>query len=146
MKENLKIWRDKNGIPHVEALNEADMYWGQGYVHATDRGMQILLMRILGQGRVSELLDSSEESLKIDTFFRKMNWAGKTSEQIEKLSTQEKIYLDSYTEGINAAFLKKVPWEFKLLGYKPERWTGFDCIMISRMIGYLTLAQSQAEM
>ncbi|MBC8186334.1 penicillin acylase family protein [candidate division KSB1 bacterium] len=146
MKENLKIWRDKNGIPHIEALNESDMYWGQGYVHATDRGMQILLMRILGQGRVSELLDSSEESLKIDTFFRKMNWSGKTQGQIEKLSAQEKSYLDSYTEGINAAFSKKVPWEFKLMGYKPEKWTSQDCIMISRMIGYLTLAQSQAEM
>ena len=146
MKENLKIWRDKNGIPHIEALNESDMYWGQGYVHATDRGMQILLMRILGQGRVSELLDSSEESLKIDTFFRKMNWSGKTQGQIEKLSAQEKSYLDSYTEGINAAFSKKVPWEFKLMGYKPEKLTSQDCIMISRMIGYLTLAQSQAEM
>jgi penicillin G amidase len=146
MKENVEIWRDVSGIPHIEALNETDMYWGQGYVHATDRGMQILLMRILGQGRVCEFLDSSEDSLKIDTFFRKMNWAGKTEGQIEKLSAQEKSYLDSYTAGINAAFSKKIPWEFKLLGYKPEEWTGYDCIMISRMIGYLTLAQSQAEM
>jgi len=146
MKENLKIWRDKNGIPHIDAQNESDMYWGQGYVHAIDRGMQILLMRILGQGRVSELLDSSEDSLKIDTFFRKMNWASKTEEQIRALTLQEKSYLDSYTDGINAAFSKKVPWEFKLMGYKPEKWTSHDCIMISRMIGYLTLAQSQAEM
>jgi len=146
MKENLKIWRDKNGIPQIEAVTEEDMYWGQGYVHATDRGMQILLMRILGQGRVCELLDSSEDSLKIDTFFRKMNWAGKTDGHVEKLTSQEKAYLDSYTEGINAAFTKKTPWEFKLMGYKPEKWTSQDCIMISRMIGYLTLAQSQAEM
>jgi len=146
MKENLKIWRDNNGIPHVEALNETDMYWGQGCVHATDRGMQILLMRILGQGRISELLDSSEESLKIDTFFRRMNWFGKTQEQLEKLSPQKNSYLDSYVDGINAALSKRAPWEFKLLGYKPEKWTAHDCIMISRMIGYLTLAQSQAEM
>jgi len=146
MKKNLKIWRDKNGIPHIEALTEADMYWGQGYVHATDRGMQMVLMRILGQGRVSELLDSSEDSLKIDSFFRRMNWAGKTKEQVEKLTSQEKTYLDSYTEGINAAFSQKTPWEFKLLGYKPEKWTVNDCFTLSRMIGYLTLAQSQAEM
>ena len=146
MQDNVKIWRDKNGIPHIEAQNESDMYWGQGFVHATDRAMQILLMRILGQGRVSELLDSSEDSLKIDTFFRKMNWTAKTADQISKLTQQEKLYLDSYVAGINDAFAKKVPWEFKLLGYKPEKWTNNDCLMISRMIGYLTLAQSQAEM
>ena len=146
MEKNVNIWRDKNGIPHVEATNESDMYWGQGYVHATDRAMQMLLMRILGQGRVSELLDSSEDSLKIDTFFRKMNWTEKTSEQIDALTQQEKQYLDSYTDGVNAALSKKIPWEFKLLGYKPDKWTSKNCIMISRMIGYLSLAQSQAEM
>jgi len=57
MKNSLKIFRDTNGIPHVDAENLTDMYWGNGYVHAKDRGMQMLLMRILGQGRVSEILD-----------------------------------------------------------------------------------------
>ncbi len=28
-----------------------------GHCHAIDRGMQMLIMRILGQGRASELLD-----------------------------------------------------------------------------------------
>ena len=66
MRSGLKIWRDINGIPHVEATNRPDMYWGQGYVHAMDRGMQMLLMRILAQGRASEFLDSSDETLEID--------------------------------------------------------------------------------
>ncbi len=30
MKEGVKIGCDENGIPHIEAQNEADMYWGQG--------------------------------------------------------------------------------------------------------------------
>ena len=37
-------------------------------------------------------------------------------------------------------------WEFKLFGYQPEPWCPEDIILISRMIGYLTLAQSQGEM
>ena len=53
MKENVQIWRDENGIPHIEADNEPDLYWGMGYVHGTDRAMQMLFMRILGQGRGS---------------------------------------------------------------------------------------------
>ncbi|MCK5097760.1 MAG: penicillin acylase family protein, partial [Desulfobacteraceae bacterium] len=146
MKQGVKIWRDKMGIPHVDAENLSDLYWGNGYVHARDRGMQMLLMRILGQGRVSEILDSSDDSLKIDIFFRRMNWSGNLKEQITELDQEKKQFLEAYCEGVNAAFAKKTPWEFKLLGYKPEKWIPDNSIMITRMIGYLTLAQSQAEM
>jgi len=145
MKNGIKIWRDEMGIPHIDAENLSDMYWGNGYVHATDRGIQMLLMRILGQGRVSEILDSSDNSLLIDMFFRRMNWAGNVKDQVDELDQEKKQYLESYCEGVNAAFAKKYPWEFKLLGYKPEKWVPENCIMITRMVGYLTLAQSQAE-
>ncbi len=146
MKKNIQIWRDKNGIPHVESDNVTDLFYGQGYVHATDRGMQILLMRILGKGRVAEILDPSNDSVEIDKFFRKMNWAGNLSEQVNQLERKEKEYLFSYCDGINEVFSRKIPWEYKLMGYKPEKWIPEDCLMISRMIGYLTLAQSQSEM
>jgi len=146
MKENVKIERDTNGIPHVQAENEAGLYWGEGWVHARDRGMQMLLMRILGQGRGSELLDAGENMLGIDTFFRRMNWAGNTKPQIDALPPKVRENVEAYCEGVNAAFAKKIPWEFKLLGYKPEPWKTEDVIMMSRMIGYLTLAQSQWEM
>ena len=60
MKENIQIWRDENGIPHVEAPSEPDLFFGMGFVHATDRGLQMLLTRIAGQGRISGVLDSSD--------------------------------------------------------------------------------------
>ena len=146
MKDNVKIERDTNGIPHVNADNETGLYWGEGWVHARDRGMQMLLMRILGQGRGSELLDAGENMLGIDTFFRRMNWAGNTKPQIDALPPKVRENVEAYCEGVNAALAKKIPWEFKLLGYKPEPWKTEDVIMMSRMIGYLTLAQSQWEM
>ncbi|MCP5108448.1 MAG: penicillin acylase family protein, partial [bacterium] len=146
MKDNVKIQRDEHGVPHVEADNEIDLYWGQGWSHARDRGMQMLLMRILGQGRASELLDSSDETLGIDTFFRRMNWAGNTGGQVDALPAETRKKVEAYCEGVNAGFNKKFPWELKLLGCKRELWTIEDVIMMSRMIGYLTLAQSQDEM
>ncbi len=142
---NPKITRDKNGIPHITAKDQNEMYWGQGYVHAQDRGVQLLLMRILGQGRLCELLNDDEESLAIDTFFRRMNWHNNLQSEFDKLTATEQGYLQAYAEGINTAFAKKSPWEFKLLGYKAEKWTPLHSIMITRMVGYLTLAQSQAE-
>ncbi len=145
MKHNVKIERDKNGIPHINANNETDLYWGEGWIHARDRGMQILLMRILGQGRGSELLDPNNDMLKIDTFFRRMNWKGNTKPQLNSLPPDIQKKVEAYCEGINAGFNKKIPWELKLLGYKPEPWKPKDVIMMARMIGYLTLAQSQTE-
>ena len=108
MKESIKIFRDKSGIPHIEADNQVDMYRGMGYIHGKDRGMQMILMRILGQGRLSELLDSSDSSLDIDKFFRKMNWKGNIEEHITELTDFETNVIDAYCEGVNEAFAEKV--------------------------------------
>ncbi|MBW2249519.1 MAG: penicillin acylase family protein [Deltaproteobacteria bacterium] len=146
MSTNDKIWRDKHGVCHVEGKDKTEVFGLMGYAHGKDRGMQILLMRILGQGRASELLDSSDAVLEIDKFFRRMNWTGSTSSEIEKFSPETKEVSDAYCVGVNRAFAEKIPWECKLIRFKPEPWCLEDIILITRMIGYLTLAQSQGEM
>jgi len=145
MQLNFKVWRDQNGVPHVEAPDEGGMYQGQGYVHARDRGMQLLLMRILGQGRASEFLEASEEMLGVDTFFRRMNWQGGAQDLIDALRPDHRRSLEAYCDGINLGLQRKSPWEFRLLGYHPEPWQPEDTILMARMVGYLTLAQSQTE-
>ncbi len=145
MNKNNKVWRDEHGVCHVEGKDKAEVFGLMGYAHGKDRGMQIVLMRILGQGRASELLDSSDEMLEIDTFFRRMNWTGSIASQIEKFSPETREVVDAYCEGVNRAFSQKVPWECYLLGFKPEPWCIEDSILISRMVGYLTLSQSQGE-
>ena len=141
-----KIWRDEHGVCHAEGQDKIAVYGLMGYAHGKDRGMQILLMRILGQGQASEILDSSDEILEIDKFFRRMNWTGNVSAEIEKLTPEVKAVLEAYCDGVNRAFAEKIPWECRLFGYRPEPWCAEDSILISRMIGYLTLAQSQGEM
>ncbi|MFZ5571322.1 MAG: penicillin acylase family protein [Thermodesulfobacteriota bacterium] len=146
MSLNNAIWRDENGVCHVQGKDKAEVFGLMGYAHGKDRGMQMILMRILGQGRAAELLDSSDELLRIDTFFRRMNWTGAVARELEKLTADAATVLESYCRGVNRAFSEKTPWECRLFGFKPEPWRGEDSILISRMIGYLTLAQSQGEM
>jgi len=141
----VKIERDEHGVPHIHAGSEADLFFGQGYIQAFDRGLQMLLTRILCQGRAGECLDSSDELLGIDIFFRKMNWGGDAGQEVSRISMLDREILQAYCEGINACFKSRIPWELKLLGYKFERWKPEDSIMLSRMIGYISLAQSQAE-
>lgn len=140
---DLSIWRDEHGVVHVRATGEGDRYWGLGYAHGLDRGLQVLMMRILGQGRAAEFLDA--ELLEVDRFFRRMNWHGGLQGEISKLSPGSRGIVDAYCAGLNARLERKRPWELKLTGYVHEPWRPQDCVLLSRMTGYLTLAQSQAE-
>ena len=104
----------------------------------------MLFMRILGQGRISEILDSSDESLQIDTFFSKMSWH-RSQPSETGLSLRAQTACEAYINGINAAFKQSTPWELKILGYQPEPWSMADIYLLARMGSYLTLAQSQGE-
>ncbi len=142
----MRIWRNQHGVAHVEGTDLSDALRGMGYAHGKDRAMQLLLMRILGEGRGSELLDASDTMLQIDLFFKRMNWYANMAAEIKKLPDRTLKLCTAYCEGVNIALSEKIPWEFKLLGYKPEPWKVEDIILLSRMMGYLTLAQSQGEM
>jgi penicillin amidase len=137
--------RDSNGVFHVRGNDDADLCRGLGRCHATDRAMQMLLMRLLGRGRLSECLDSSDEALAIDTFFRRAGWHVGADEAADQLTPATRQRCRAYCDGINSILSHQSPWEFRLFGYRPEPWTPADSIVLARMTGYLTLAQSQAE-
>lgn len=143
--QGLTIKRNKAGVPHIQAANIKGASWGIGYCHAIDRGTQLLMMRILGQGRLCELLSDTDESLAIDTFFRSANWGGHVDEQINQLDNNTKAVCQAYCDGVNAGLRAKRAWTLRMLGYDPEPWTIQHSILILRMAGFLTLAQSQGE-
>ena len=103
------------------------------------------MMRILGQGRLCELLADTEDSLKIDHFFRKANWLSSLDDEVAKLDAASLAQCQAYCDGVNAGLAHKKITAMNLLGYQPEPWRIQDSILVSRMASYLTLAQSQAE-
>ncbi len=137
--------RDEHGIPQIVADDIDGLYWGMGYCHAMDRGLQMLIMRILGQGRAAELLDGSDEMVEVDRFFRRMNWSSGVAQEAKKLSAEVRSACEAYCEGVNARFADSTPWELKLVGARPEPWTVGHSLLLARMTGFLTLAQSQGE-
>ena len=140
------ICRDQHGVVHIKAPSLSKAYWGLGYCHALDRSLQLLIMRILGRGLASQYLEPSETMLGIDIFFRRMGWAAQASAIVASFSSREIEMLSAYCQGINRYLEIRVPWEFKLTGYRPTPWTMEDVIVLSRMVGYLSLAQSQDQM
>lgn len=143
--DGVSVSRDEFGVPHIRATDLEGAYWGMGYCHAVDRAVQMCITRLVGQGRVSECLDPSPESMEIDLFFRRMNWSAGTAREIEKLRPDTAPLFAAYCKGVNARFEQARPWEFRLLRFKPEPWTIDDVILLTRTTGYVSLAQSQAE-
>ena len=135
---------DINGIPHINAKTYSDMFFAIGYLHAKDRGLQMIMVRILSEGKISEYLDSSDEMLEIDTFFRRMNWYNNIEEEEKKLLTKPLKHINAYLEGVNHSFNEYIPWEFELLGYKHYPFSLRDLILLSKLMGYISLVESQA--
>jgi penicillin amidase len=142
----IPIKRDAHGIPHVYAQTEADLYRGIGYCHGVDRGMQLLLTRIVAEGRASELLQANDETLRMDAFFRRQNLRAGATDEIAKLDERGRLLALAYCEGVTRALNERPPWELKLAGYRPAPWTVEDLVLLTRATGFLGLAQSQGDM
>src|ERR1700675_4941633 len=52
----ITVRRDERGIPYLEATNDLDLYFAQGYVTANDRLWQMDLMRRTARGELAEVL------------------------------------------------------------------------------------------
>jgi penicillin amidase len=133
-------------VPHVRASSESDLYRGLGWCHGRDRALQMLLVRILGQGRAAECLDDTDDALKIDRFFRRMNFGAGAEDAVGKLADEDRRLMQAYCDGVNEALRRRVPWELRVLRHRPAEWTPADCMLLQRLIGYIALAQSQGEM
>lgn len=140
-----RIRNDAAGVPHISSDTWTGVFEGLGYCHARDRGLQMLTLRTVGRGRTSELRGAGDEALASDLFFRRMNWAGDAHVEAARFTPQAREVVDAYCRGVNKRFAEKLPFELRLLGYRHEPWTAADIVTLSRLGGWLTLAQSQAE-
>lgn len=143
---HIQLQRDKHGVIHIHSRDQHSLYLGMGYAHFLDRSSQMLLMRILGQGEGCLHLEDSEEMLAIDRFFRRMNWKEHLKMALQQLPERNRNFCSAYCDGVNQAMKDHPSPLFKLLGYQPPPWTPEDSFLLSRMTGFLTLAQSQGEL
>lgn len=63
---SIAIQRDENDVPHIRATTEADLRRGLGWCHASERGIQLLLTRLAGRGRMAKHLRGGDDLLAID--------------------------------------------------------------------------------
>lgn len=132
---DVTVYRDERGMPHIYAANEHDLYFSTGYVMAQERLWQMDLIRRATTGRLSEIF--GESYVKTDLFLRSLDMTTKSK---MVLSSEDTIVIEcmkAYTDGVNAYISsagKRLPPEFRILGYKPDPWKLED---IANIIGYM---------
>lgn len=137
LSEKVTVYRDSLGIPHIYAKNNLDLYRCIGYVMAQDRLWQMDLLRRITTGRLSEVLDPG--LVDADQLFRALRFSKKSEMVISKTDPEIIACMEAYCDGVNQfieTHQKKLPFEFAMLGYKPDAW---ELVHSINLIGYSTL-------
>jgi penicillin amidase len=128
LQNEVNIYRDEWGVPHIYASSAHDLFVAQGYVHAQDRFWQMEFWRRIGSGRLSEMFGKA--TLSQDLFIRTLGWRRAAEADEAALDTETKQYLQWYADGVNAYIdtHSDLGLEFTIMGLqgadtKPEKWT-----------------------
>ncbi|MFN0279351.1 MAG: penicillin acylase family protein [Pyrinomonadaceae bacterium] len=136
IKNEVAIRRDARGIPYIEAKSDADLYFAQGYVTASDRLWQMDLLRRLARGETAEIFGGSV--LEEDKRWRRFGFAEVANQSLNLLTPELRTALQDYARGVNAFIASldetSLPVEFRILQYKPKPWAPTDTIVIGKIL------------
>jgi penicillin amidase len=128
--------RDTRWIPYIEAKNDADLYFAQGYITASDRLWQMDLLRRVVRGETAEIF--GKQVLNRTSIGERYGFSQIAEEGIKYYSPDMRSVLESYAAGVNAFIATlddaSTPIEFKILQYKPRDWTPSDTVMIGKLL------------
>ncbi len=144
IKEPVQVLWDEARVPHIQAKNEHDAYWAQGYVHASQRFFQMDLQSRAGQGLMAELL--GDRVLAMDEAFAILGLREATRRTLAKMMAdpETKIRIEAYSAGVNywlkTEGTKRLPTEYRILGLQPKEWSpqsvaGLFVLMSFRLAG-----------
>jgi penicillin amidase len=139
LSQPVEILRDRWGIAHIYAQNEADLFFAQGYNAARDRPFQFEMWRRQAMGTTAEVLGRRE--LNRDIGARLHQFRGDLSQELAHYHPRGAEIVEAFVRGVNAFVAEAdrnpslLSIEFGLLGIKPGRWT--PEVVISRHQGLL---------
>jgi penicillin amidase len=137
LRAPVQIRRDERGIPHIEAANEADLYFAQGYATAADRLWQMDLLRRTARGELAEIF--GQPALEEDKRHRLYGFAALSDALVSRTTPATRDALENYARGVNAYIESRggkdapLPTEFQLIGYRPRPWRAADSLVIGKI-------------
>lgn len=141
LTQKVTVTRDAQGIPHIKAENKKDALRALGFVAASERLFQMEIQRRLVYGRLSELF--GEVALPTDKLYRSLMLKRATERMLahkkQKNEFDEKSWseMEAYFAGVNEYLqTQTLPFEFTLLGFKPEPFTPLDAYVMAGHMAY----------
>ena len=138
LTDEVTVYYDEVGVPHINAQNQKDAYTALGYVHAQDRLWQMELIRRISAGRLAELF--GRKLVPTDVFFSSLGIEEAAEKTIENLDINSDAYAfsNAYLNGINQ-FIENgpTPIEFSLVGVEKEAYTMKD---MYNVFGYMAFS------
>src|SRR5262245_38192458 len=147
LRAQVTIRRDDRGVPYIEAANDDDLYFAQGYVTASDRLWQMDLLRRNVRGELAEIF--GQGALGEDRRHRTWGLAAVVDESAKRLPANLNAAMTAYANGVNA-FIdsltdQTMPPEFRLLQYKPRHWTTADSLSVGKLLAEYLSSSWQAD-
>lgn len=133
---------DEQGVPHIRADSQADLYRALGYLHAQDRLFQMELLRRLARGELAEVLGA--KLVDSDRLFRSLRIREQADAAVAREDKSGPAWqaLQAYLDGINQYQASRpLPLEFDLLGIRPRPFSAEDTFSV---IGYMAYSFAAA--
>jgi acyl-homoserine-lactone acylase len=134
--DNIKIVRDKWGVPHIYAKTDAEVSYGLAWANAEDDFKTMQLTMLAGKGMVGKL--KGKDGATIDYVVALLRCREVVEEQYDKaLSPEYKALIEGYVAGINA-YAAKHPEEVLVKGSFPtntKEYTTSTVLSLSMISG-----------
>lgn len=138
----VEIVYDQNGVPHIMAETDRDLFYGLGYAMAQDRFFFMDLLRKVGRGELGRLFGKlphygSYNLANGDRLMRSFDFASRAEEGVTELDPESRSLLGAFTLGVNrylADAQGKLP-EYRALGISPDPWSESDSLVCMEVFG-----------
>jgi penicillin amidase len=140
------VERDAYGVPHVQASTWLDALFGLGYMHALDRGTQVLFAREVASGQGAARIVDKPELIETDRFFRRVGLHLNLEAEVAALDDHLREQIEAYCAGVNHAIgtsRRSLPmW---VTGFRPDPWDVQAVLLVGKLLSFGGLAVSQMQ-
>ena len=135
LRAPVSVVLEADGLPHIRAASQHDLWVAMGYLHARFRLFEMDLARRQSSGRLAEILGPDQvasDELELRLGLRhtaEAAWARMGPDDPAREA------LLAYADGVNDRIAeaerdRQLPSFFALLGYRPAPWTPVDSLVI----------------
>ncbi|GEM_PF-1968638 len=143
---NSEVFIDAQGVVHLRAANEADLYACLGFINAAQ---QLDFMDRLLRAATGRLAESyGVKAVEWDRYTRTLGFAQQGEQYFARMAPEVRAALEAYCSGVNALirqYARQVSLQVRLRYNQPLKWTPAGCIAVLRFLEWIYLSDWERQ-